>query len=108
MILHNGKVGRDVRRLEKDMRRVMLPYTAKDLKARANSEAKNCKRLFLQVKQQNVFKDFLAHAGPLGVSHIIAFTRSELSVNMRIIRMPQGPTVHFKGFSVLPLLIFSS
>jgi hypothetical protein len=31
MIVHTGKVGLNVKRLEKDIRQVMLPFTAKDL-----------------------------------------------------------------------------
>ncbi|KAI6228978.1 CBR-NAS-36 protein [Aphelenchoides fujianensis] len=46
MVIHSGSVGKYVKRLEKDIRRVMLPFTAKDL----------------QVKKQNAFKDFLVHA----------------------------------------------
>ncbi|CAD5210254.1 unnamed protein product [Bursaphelenchus xylophilus] len=79
-VIHTGKVGMFVKRLERDLRQVMLPYTAKDL----------------QVKKRNNFKDFLAHAGPLHVSHMVVLTRSELSVNLRIIRVPRGPTIHFK------------
>ncbi|KAI6203385.1 Brix domain-containing protein [Aphelenchoides besseyi] len=80
MIIHTGHIGRHVKRLERDIRQLMLPFTAKDL----------------QVKKQNSFKDFLVHAGPLGVSHLIVFTKSDVSVNVRFIRLPQGPTIHFK------------
>jgi len=80
MVIHMGSVGLRVKRLERDIRQVMLPYTAKDL----------------QVKKQNVFKDFLTIAGPIGVSHIMSFTKSELSLNLRLLRLPQGPTLHFK------------
>lgn len=31
MIIHMGNVGLRIKRLERDMRQVMLPYTAKDL-----------------------------------------------------------------------------
>ncbi|KAI6178808.1 Brix domain-containing protein [Aphelenchoides besseyi] len=80
MVIHTGHIGRHVKRLERDIRQLMLPFTAKDL----------------QVKKQNSFKDFLVHAGPLGVSHLIVFTKSDVSVNVRFIRLPQGPTIHFK------------
>ncbi|CAD5206946.1 unnamed protein product [Bursaphelenchus okinawaensis] len=79
-VIHTGKVGMFAKRLEHDLRQVMLPYTAKDL----------------QVKKRNNFKDFLTHAGPLHVSHLVVLTRSDLSVNLRIIRVPRGPTIHFK------------
>ncbi|KAI6183485.1 Brix domain-containing protein [Aphelenchoides bicaudatus] len=81
MIFHMGSVGLRIKKLERNIRKVMLPYTASDL----------------QVKKQNVFKDFLTVAGPIGVTHLMTFTKSDLSVNLRLLRLPQGPTLHFKG-----------
>ncbi len=52
---------------------------------------------FFQSKRQNSLKDFVAVAGPLGVSHMLVFTRTELSVILRLIRVPHGPTLTFKG-----------
>jgi ribosome biogenesis protein SSF1/2 len=49
-----------------------------------------------------VLKDFISIAGPIGVSHIITFTKqSETSLNMRFIRLPQGPTLNFKVVNYL-------
>lgn len=79
-VIHTGKVGMYVKRLEREIRQVMLPYTAKDL----------------QVLKRNNFKDFLTNAGPLHVTHLVVLTRSDISVNLRIIRLPQGPTLHFR------------
>uniref|UniRef100_A0AC34QI89 Brix domain-containing protein n=1 Tax=Panagrolaimus sp. JU765 TaxID=591449 RepID=A0AC34QI89_9BILA len=79
MIVHSGKVGRYVKRLEHDFREVLDPNTA----------------LNLQVTKQNNFKDFIINAPALGVTHIGCFTKSEKSVNLRLLRSPQGPTVHF-------------
>jgi ribosome biogenesis protein SSF1/2 len=38
-------------------------------------------------------------AGPLGVTHMILFSRTENGVNLRIARTPRGPTLHFKVHS---------
>jgi ribosome biogenesis protein SSF1/2 len=35
-------------------------------------------------------------AGPLGVTHMMLFSRTESGVNLRIARTPRGPTLHFK------------
>lgn len=46
-----------------------------------------------------MLKDFVSIAGPIGVSHIMTFSKSSTtsSVNMRLMRLPQGPTLHFRG-----------
>ncbi|KAL2101555.1 hypothetical protein ACEWY4_003316 [Coilia grayii] len=62
-----------------DMRRVMQPYTAESLK----------------VRKRNVLKDFATVAGPLGVTHFAIFTKTSTSVNLRLARIPKGPTLHF-------------
>ncbi|CAK5010064.1 unnamed protein product [Meloidogyne enterolobii] len=79
-IIHIGKVGPFVRQLERDLRRVMSPHTSGELK----------------VKKRNNLKDFIVNSQYLGVSHLLILTRSELSVNLRIIKNSQGPTLHFK------------
>ncbi|XP_062515775.1 suppressor of SWI4 1 homolog isoform X2 [Corticium candelabrum] len=82
-VLHRGTVGRYVQQLALDTRKLMEPYTASHLK----------------VKRNNVLKDFVHIAGPLGVTHLIFFTKSENSVNMRIGRLPRGPTLTFQVLS---------
>ncbi|EGG07142.1 uncharacterized protein MELLADRAFT_35699 [Melampsora larici-populina 98AG31] len=83
--------------LVKDFRKVMEPNTASNLKER----------------KSNRFKDFLAMAGPLGVTHMIVFSQSltrsksihqdhlkeeEImsSINLKIYKVPRGPTLSFK------------
>jgi len=78
-IVAHGKVGSSVRQLVHDMRSVMAPYTARDLENR-----------------RNVLKDFLAVAGLLNVTHLIAFTATDLGTYMRASRMPRGPTLTFR------------
>ncbi|KAK2833287.1 hypothetical protein Q5P01_017176 [Channa striata] len=79
-VFHRGQIGKNVGQLILDMRRVMEPYTAESLKVRKN----------------NVLKDFVTIAGPLGVTHFMIFSKTPSSVNMRLARLPKGPTLHFK------------
>jgi hypothetical protein len=53
--------------------------------------------LTIKVTKRNNLKDFIVNGQFLGVSHIVVLTRSTLSVNLRVICCPQGPTIHFKG-----------
>ncbi|OQV20076.1 Suppressor of SWI4 1-like protein [Hypsibius exemplaris] len=76
-VIKRGAVGKDVNHLMIDMRKVMEPYTASQLK----------------VGKQNVLKDFVAVAGPLHVSHMISFSKSDAAPHMRIMRLPRGPTL---------------
>ncbi|XP_043091490.1 suppressor of SWI4 1 homolog [Puntigrus tetrazona] len=79
-VFHRGQIGRNVTQLEADMRRVMEPFTARSLKVRKN----------------NVLKDFVAVAGPLGVTHFSIFTKTENTINMRLARLPKGPMLYFR------------
>ncbi|KAM9214395.1 uncharacterized protein RG961_012886 [Leptosomus discolor] len=79
-VFHRGRVGKNVRQLIADVRKVMEPYTARALKARKN----------------NSLKDFVAVAGPLGVTHFLVFSKSSSSINFKLFRLPGGPTLTFK------------
>lgn len=79
-VFHRGQVGKNVGQLMLDMRRVMEPFTARSLK----------------VRKKNVLKDFVAVAGPLGITHFSIFTKTENTVNMRLARLPKGPTLYFR------------
>uniref|UniRef100_A0A914GV08 Brix domain-containing protein n=1 Tax=Globodera rostochiensis TaxID=31243 RepID=A0A914GV08_GLORO len=79
-VIHSGRVGRQVRQLEADLRRVMSPNTSKALR----------------VLKRNKLKDFVVHSQFLGVSHLVVLSRTSLSTHLRIIRNPQGPTLHFR------------
>ncbi|XP_030646204.1 suppressor of SWI4 1 homolog [Chanos chanos] len=78
-VFQRGQVGKNVGQLLLDMRRVMEPYTAESLK----------------VRKKNVLKDFVTVAGPLGVTHFLIFTKTTNSINLRLARLPRGPTLHF-------------
>ncbi|KAM6037561.1 uncharacterized protein LJ206_000403 [Theristicus caerulescens] len=79
-VFHRGRVGKNVRQLIADVRKVMEPYTARALKVRKN----------------NSLKDFVAVAGPLGVTHFLVFSKSSSSINFKLFRLPGGPTLTFK------------
>jgi ribosome biogenesis protein SSF1/2 len=75
-----GEVGPSVSQLVKDVRSMLEPGTAARLKER----------------RSNRLKDYLTMAGPLGVSHLMLFSRSESgNTNMRLALTPRGPTLHF-------------
>lgn len=79
-VIHQGKVGKYARQLVRDVRQVMEPYTASRVK----------------VKKWNSLKDFTSISGLLNVTQILCFTKTDNSVNLRIICNPRGPTLHFK------------
>jgi len=69
-----------VSQLVKDVRSMMEPGTAARLKERKN----------------NRLRDYVTMAGPLGVSHLLLFSRSESgNTNLRLAITPRGPTLHF-------------
>ncbi|KAM9780085.1 suppressor of SWI4 1 homolog [Neosynchiropus ocellatus] len=79
-VFHRGQIGKNVAQLILDVRRIMQPYTAESLKAR----------------KKNAMKDFVAIAGPLGVTHFMIFSKTPTTINMRLARLPKGPTLHFR------------
>uniref|UniRef100_A0A7N6BR12 Brix domain-containing protein n=1 Tax=Anabas testudineus TaxID=64144 RepID=A0A7N6BR12_ANATE len=61
-VFHRGQIGKNVAQLILDMRKVLEPYTAESLK----------------VRKKNVLKDFVAIAGPLGVTHFMIFSKTTI------------------------------
>ncbi|KAJ1350337.1 hypothetical protein KIN20_006106, partial [Parelaphostrongylus tenuis] len=59
----------------------MDPFTARHLKT---------------LKRNNI-KDFVVHGGVLGVTNMIVLTSSDISVQLRMMRFKQGPTLTFRG-----------
>ena len=47
------------------------------------------------MRQKNVLKDFVQVAGPLGVSHFIILSKTEQYINLKVCRLPHGPTLTF-------------
>ncbi|XP_072377127.1 protein Peter pan [Diabrotica undecimpunctata] len=79
-VIHRGISGGNTLELTKDFRKVMEPFTASSLKER----------------KKNTIKDFVSIAGPLHVSHLSIFSRTELGMYLKIMRLPRGPTLTFK------------
>ncbi|CAN8175432.1 unnamed protein product [Coccothraustes coccothraustes] len=79
-VFARGRAGRSLRSLCRDLRRLLEPYTARSL----------------QVRRSNSLRDLLAVAGPLGVSHFLALSKSQSGVNLKLFRLPGGPTLTFK------------
>ena len=76
-----GEVGPSVSQLVKDVRGMMEPGTASRLRER----------------RSNRLRDYTAMAGPLGVSHLLLFSRSDLgNTNLRLAVTPRGPTMNFR------------
>ncbi|MCJ1394025.1 hypothetical protein MMC18_009502 [Xylographa bjoerkii] len=76
-----GEVGSSVSQLVKDVRGMMEPGTASRLKER----------------RSNRLRDYTTMAGPLGVSHLLLFSRSTTgNSNLRLALTPRGPTLHFR------------
>ena len=69
-----------VKELTEDVRRVMEPHTARNLK-----ESKT-----------NKLKDFVQVSGPLGVSHFVILSATDRSKYVKICRTPRGPTLTFR------------
>uniref|UniRef100_A0A674G6V4 Suppressor of SWI4 1 homolog n=1 Tax=Taeniopygia guttata TaxID=59729 RepID=A0A674G6V4_TAEGU len=64
----------------KGPRRVLEPFTARNL----------------QVRRSNSLRDLVAVAGPLGVSQFLVLSKSQTGINLKLFRLPGGPTLTFK------------
>lgn len=80
IVVRHGKSGKHVTQLVEDLRGVMMPYTAKKLKERKNAS----------------MRDYTAVAAPLGVSHLMVVQQGARAPNLKVARMPHGPTVSFR------------
>ncbi|KAJ2847725.1 rRNA-binding ribosome biosynthesis protein, partial [Coemansia erecta] len=80
LVAKSGEVGQSVSRLVRDVRKVMEPFTASSLKERKN----------------NRVKDYVSVSSHLGISHLLLFSQTETGSNLRIGRVPRGPTLYFK------------
>lgn len=80
MVFRRGVVGPLVADLVSNLRLVMAPFSALRLKER----------------RHNQLQDFLRVSGPLGVTHFLILSQTTLGVNLRICRVPRGPTLSFR------------
>ncbi|XP_071714670.1 peter Pan-like protein [Rutidosis leptorrhynchoides] len=74
------KLPGSLKQLQADLRKMMLPYTALNLKE----------------KKRNNLRDFLNVAGPMRVTHFLMLSKIGNSPYLRVARTPQGPTLRLK------------
>ncbi|KAI0273813.1 Brix domain-containing protein [Gloeopeniophorella convolvens] len=79
-VIKHGQVGPSLTQLTRDVRKVMEPNTASRLRERS----------------RNKLKDFLTMAPALQVTHLLAFTRTDIAPSLRIVRLAHGPTLSFR------------
>lgn len=79
-VMKRGKLGSMVSELVSDVRNVMEPYTARNLRE----------------SKKNTLKDFVSIAGPLGVTHMLLLSATERSRWLRLAKAPSGPTLTFR------------
>ncbi|KAK9840668.1 hypothetical protein WJX81_008651 [Elliptochloris bilobata] len=79
-VFWRGKHGLILKSLETDLRKVMQPNTATNLRE----------------SKRNQLKDFVNIAGPLGVTHFLILTATETAAYLRIAKTPRGPTLTMK------------
>ncbi|KAI8998777.1 Brix domain-containing protein [Trametes punicea] len=93
-VIKHGQVGSSLTQLVRDVRKVMEPNTASRLRERA----------------RNKLRDFLTMAPALGVTHLLAFTLTDVAPSLRIVRLSAGPTLSFRveRYSLLKDIINSS
>eukprot|EP00548_Thalassiothrix_antarctica_P006083 CAMPEP_0194133194 /NCGR_PEP_ID=MMETSP0152-20130528/3466_1 /TAXON_ID=1049557 /ORGANISM="Thalassiothrix antarctica, Strain L6-D1" /LENGTH=427 /DNA_ID=CAMNT_0038828461 /DNA_START=39 /DNA_END=1322 /DNA_ORIENTATION=- len=84
LIVRRGKVESEVSQLVDDFRKLMLPYTALNFK----EDARNRKHTLSTYAKEL--------AMPMGVSHILAISQNLEHVNLRLARVPEGPTMTFR------------
>ncbi|XP_041315628.1 suppressor of SWI4 1 homolog, partial [Pyrgilauda ruficollis] len=49
-----------------------------------------------QVRRSNSLRDLVAVAGPLGVTQFLVLSKSQTGINLKLFRLPGGPTLTFK------------
>ena len=75
-----GKLGKGAIDLIADLRKMMMPNTA----------------LNLREKKKAKLQDYMSVAGPLGVSHMLVVSQTQKGPLLRMARLPKGPTLTFK------------
>lgn len=80
LVFRRGKVPLGIRDLIPDIRRMMMPNTAFNLKE----------------KRHNNIKDYVSVSAQLGISHFWIFSATDRSPYLRFAKVPQGPTLTFR------------
>jgi ribosome biogenesis protein SSF1/2 len=80
IVVRHGRTARGVTDLVEELRKVMMPHTALKLKERKNAS----------------LKDYTAVAAPLDVTHLLVLSQGKRSPNLKVVRLPLGPTLTFR------------
>ncbi|EAL64595.1 brix domain-containing protein [Dictyostelium discoideum AX4] len=80
IVYKRGDCNKGIKKLVKEFRQVMEPYTATKL----------------QETSDNTTKDFVNIAAHYGVSHLVGFSSTDIGSYMAMARLPKGPTTTFK------------
>ncbi|KAM3656233.1 suppressor of SWI4 1 homolog [Ammospiza maritima maritima] len=96
-VFARGRAGRSLRGLCKDLRKVLEPFTARNL----------------QVRRRNSLRDVLAVAGPLGVSQFLVLSKSQSGVNLYslvrdVVSALRRHRMHEQQFLHPPLLVLGN
>ncbi|XP_063686590.1 suppressor of SWI4 1 homolog [Bolinopsis microptera] len=87
-VVNKGKIGKSGLSLMLDVRKCLEPLTARNLKAR----------------KYNKIKDYIHVSSQFGVSHLLLMSKSMLGyMNLRVCKVPRGPTLSFRISSFLLL-----
>ncbi|KAK9794607.1 hypothetical protein WJX73_006493 [Symbiochloris irregularis] len=86
-VFWRGKFGVVLKALEADLRKLLAPNTAKNLKE----------------SRRNQLKDFVHIAGPLGITQFVILTATEHSSYLRLAKTPRGPTctLRIHGYALM-------
>uniref|UniRef100_A0A0G4H115 Brix domain-containing protein n=1 Tax=Chromera velia CCMP2878 TaxID=1169474 RepID=A0A0G4H115_9ALVE len=79
-VVKRGHVAHAASQLVRDLRLVMSPWCAKNLRE----------------KKDNKLRDFISIAGPLSVTHLQMLSQTDRGLYLRIARLPAGPTLTFR------------
>eukprot|EP00592_Proboscia_alata_P000918 CAMPEP_0194373944 /NCGR_PEP_ID=MMETSP0174-20130528/22318_1 /TAXON_ID=216777 /ORGANISM="Proboscia alata, Strain PI-D3" /LENGTH=455 /DNA_ID=CAMNT_0039153231 /DNA_START=49 /DNA_END=1416 /DNA_ORIENTATION=- len=85
LVIRRGKVENEILEFIQDLRKLLLPHTALNLK---EDTSKNRKAKLSDYATQI--------CAPMGITHILALTQNASQINLRIARTPTGPTLSFK------------
>lgn len=92
-------MGNHVKELIRDVRRVMEPFTAPNLKVFDLFFFYKIifhQTFLFQVSRKNALKDFISVSSHFHISHLMTFSKTQLSTYLRLIRVPRGPTLNFR------------
>lgn len=79
-VLQRGKIPVPLRTLIRDLRQMLMPHTAINIRER----------------KSNNLRDYVSIAGPLSISHFWLLSASSSAPYLRIATVPQGPTLTFR------------